>query len=86
MAGCLEMLIEVASLQWQYWQSLPEVGTECLMWLAMAVFLVGADLGGQIFYHGAPAGTITMLVPTNPRRRLCIGNHRCDSLCLLAEF
>jgi hypothetical protein len=52
MVGSLLLFIAVAWLRWRNWEALPGTGTQFLMWLAAAVFVVGAAFGGYIVYHG----------------------------------
>jgi uncharacterized membrane protein len=50
--GSLLLFIVVAWVRWRSWDALPGVGTQRLMWLATALLLVGAAIGGHIVYHG----------------------------------
>jgi hypothetical protein len=52
MVGSLLLFLAVAWVRWQYRQAGPAVGTQVLLWLATAVFVVGAAFGGHFVYHG----------------------------------
>jgi uncharacterized membrane protein len=52
MLGSLLIFITLAWVRWRHRAELPGVGSQLLMWLTTAIFIVGAALGGHIVYHG----------------------------------
>jgi uncharacterized membrane protein len=63
MVGSLLMFAAVTWLRWGNWDVLPGAGTQFLMWLATAVFVVGTALGGHIVYHGGTGIEEDLLKP-----------------------
>jgi uncharacterized membrane protein len=63
MVGSLLLFIAVAWVRWRNWNMLPGAGTQLLMWLATAVFVVGAAFGGHLVYHGGTGIAAELMKP-----------------------
>ena len=63
MVGSLLLFIAVAWVRWRNWETPPGTGTQLLMWLATAVFILGTALGGHMVYHGGAGIEEDLLKP-----------------------